>query len=804
MARASKDDAFLKQARARWQLAEEAEKKQRDREREDLQFYAGEQWPADLLETRKGITLGSGSNQQTVPARPSLVVNKTIEPVRQVLNQERQADLGFELIPADDFGEVTGPIDHTEIDLREGLVRRIQRDSEAADARTWGFMRAAIAGRGYWVVMTRYLPGKRADQEIYLERIYNQASVRLDPSREQPDGSDAEWGFYGTDMLWLAFKAEYPQAKVSQITSDADWNAFLRDDSPLKGWFTGEGEKRAVRVMNYYYTERETKELHHLSNGAAVYAEELERLPPGVTVVEDESGAPLTHYETKKSIKWAKIVGNEVLDRTDWPGRWIPIIQVLGEELQPYDNERRAQGIVRPMMDSCRGNNYLISKFVERVGLTPIPPWMMAGGQDEGYEDEYNAANTRTIGRLHYNQKDQFNQPAPPPFRTDVRAEVTDIAQGVQIFSQAITSTSVSPETGLGHTDPTVKSGKLANALIEQAERGTSNFMDNLVRSMRHEARVINDLLYPIYGRPGRLARILNGQGEIEALLVGQPFVLVGDGKNKRPTAVPANTPLPPQAKVYKLTPDADFNVAWKISKNIDTRRQQIVAFLSELIGADPAQMMIIGDKLWKYLDVPDHTEIEERYKVMLAPPIQKLLAGDVPLPPEAQAQIAALEQQLAEVVPLADKNKADLEKTRMQELAEIERARMEIESREKIAAAQNQVKLTDIEAKIDLAVTQAMIKWQTDAHTMQMEAAHAKEMAAIQAQAKAASAEQAHGHALEQGAQSHHAALGQGEQQHQQSLVEAEQANQAAIEQGQLAHEQALEQQAAAPTATP
>ena len=55
--------------------------------------------------------------------------------------------MGIELIPADDFGEMAGPIDHTEIELREGLVRRIQRDSEAADARTWAFSRSAIAGR---------------------------------------------------------------------------------------------------------------------------------------------------------------------------------------------------------------------------------------------------------------------------------------------------------------------------------------------------------------------------------------------------------------------------------------------------------------------------------------------------------------------------------------------------------------------------------------------------------------------------------------------------------------------------------
>jgi hypothetical protein len=133
----------------------------------------------------------------------------------------------------------------------------------------------------------------------------------------------------------------------------------------------------------------------------------------------------------------------------------VPIIKTVGEELQPYDEKRRCEGIVRPMRDSCMGNNYIISKFVERVGLTPIAPIIMAGGQDDGYEAEWDAANTRTLSRLHYNQVDNFDRPvASPPFRADARAEIADIATGVQIFGQAIQATSVMPETALGHTDP--------------------------------------------------------------------------------------------------------------------------------------------------------------------------------------------------------------------------------------------------------------------------------------------------------------------------------------------------------------
>lgn len=772
------DDKFLKQARARWDLAATSQQKQREREVDDLRFYAGDQWPSDILASRKGVTVGSGSSEQTVPARPSLVINKTIEPVRQVLNQERQSDLGYELVPADDFGEVTGPIDHTEIELREGLVRAIQRHPEAQDARTWSFQRAVIAGRGYRLVNTRYLPGKRADQEVYVERIYDQSSVLLDPSHQQPDGSDAEWGFYGTDMLWSAFKDEYPKAKAAKIDNDQQWRTLVE---AIPDWFRGEGDTRAVRVMNYYYTERTQKTLYHLSNGAAVYQSELASLPQGVTQLADENGTPQTHPELVRSVKWCKIVGNEVLDRTDWPGRWIPIIEEVGEELQPYDQERRFQGVVRPMRDSCRANNYMASKFVERVGLSAMTPIMMAGGQDEGYEAEWQAANTRTLYALHYNQKDQFDVPAPPPFRPlQSISEVNDLAAGIQIFGQAIASTSAIAETALGNTDPTVKSGKLARALIEQSERSTTNFMDNHMRSIRHEARVVNDLLYPICGRPGRSLKIANGQGETQTVFLDVPFVIQGEGAQARPVPIQGwqkGMPLPDGAKLYSLTKDAEFNIAIKVTKSIETRRQQIAEFLGELISSSPEQMAIIGDKLWKYLDVPDHTEIEERYKVMLAPPIQKLISGNTPIPPEAQAQIAALQQQLQELAPLADKNRADLEKVKIQEAAETQRLQIKQQAENTQAAAKNETSITvaELGAKVDRMAlflderARLGLQGQDDATR------------ALDRQHELIAAEQAHQHVMAQGQQTADA-----------DLV-AQQAG----------HQQALEQQSAAPQTT-
>ena len=81
---------FLQLARERFEMAQTAEQDQRDRERDDLRFYAGDQWDNDLLKSRQGQTIGTGNNQQVVPARPSLTINKTRQHVLQIINDARQ------------------------------------------------------------------------------------------------------------------------------------------------------------------------------------------------------------------------------------------------------------------------------------------------------------------------------------------------------------------------------------------------------------------------------------------------------------------------------------------------------------------------------------------------------------------------------------------------------------------------------------------------------------------------------------------------------------------------------------------
>ncbi len=759
------DHDFMELARQRFLQASEADTEQRVREQEDLAFYAGEQWPQEILNSRQGLPGNPQTGIPPVPARPSLTINKVREPVRQVLNQERESELGIEIAAADDFGDQTPGVTKQEIELREGLVRRIQRESQAADARSWAFARATIAGRGYYGVMTRVVEGKSFDQEIYLDRFYNQASISLDPAHEQPDGSDAEWGFKGTDLPWARYVAEYgtkddkPNA-VARLSAQE----FRALGDELPGWFTASGETRSVRVVEYWYTERVTRALVQLADGRAEYRDALpDDLPEGAIAI-DEDGREVSRSVIEKQIKWAKIDGVQILEETDWPGKYIPIVKVVGEELQPFDEERRSEGMVRPARDSQRAYNAMVSKWVEQIGLAPIPPWMGAAGFDEGFETEYALSTTRTLPALHFNGFDLQGRPIAPPARTSITMEIAAIASSVQLFDQAIKSTTAIPDPTLGNIDPSLKSGKAIRQLLDQASKGTSHYLSNLSRSIRYEGLIINDLLYPIYGaRKGRLARLMSPQGETTPVLLHQPFV--PHPETKAPQAMVNGQPVTattPGAQTYTLTPDATFNVTVKVTKNFDTRREEQESTIAQLVQAEPQFMSIFGDLLFKYNDGPGHQELEQRATTMLTPAVQALLSGQ-PVPDPKTQQLEAENQQLKQLLQtktaeIQAKGQIDLQKTQLQQQGENERAAMDREV--KLAVA-------ELNAKIDRMAlflkeselvgarqhehAQGVRDRVHEAVTQTTDRAHEVGMAAIEHQHALEQADQAHQQTLEQ-----------------------------------------------------
>ena len=173
---------IIQTALKRFALAEEAITSIRKESEDDLEFIAGKQWPLETMQERE------------LDNRPCLTVNRLPQQVQQVTNDQRQNRPSVKVSPVD--SAATEDL----ADIIEGLIRHIEYNSNAETAYDTAGESAARCGLGYWRLKVDFVDPESFDQEIYIKRIRDPFSVRLDPYSTEPDGSDANWGFIIEDL----------------------------------------------------------------------------------------------------------------------------------------------------------------------------------------------------------------------------------------------------------------------------------------------------------------------------------------------------------------------------------------------------------------------------------------------------------------------------------------------------------------------------------------------------------------------------------------------------------------------------
>jgi hypothetical protein len=674
-------------AKRRYKAAIIADRAQRQRERDDLAFQVPEeQWTAEARAAREGSVAGGVPS----PPRPCLSVSQIDQPIQLVLNQERAAKLGVSIQPI-------GP-DANEEDarVREGIYRSIERDSNAHSHRSWAFARSSMAGRGWYRVNTVWdeESDSEFDQKIVIERILDGSAVLADPSATKQDFSDGEFLFVTSWMPIDTFKREYPDAQLS-----GDKRAFsdLVGDEPE--WARGDGEAAAIQVAEYWYKEHESETIVQLEDGRVVPEEQA---PKGAKLKNRRS-------RDKVTVFMVKVTGWETLEEpAEWNGKYIPLIPTIGKELQPYNGERRWTGIISNAKDSQRGFNYSISQSVESAALEPRAPFIGVEGQFEGHENEWQQANVRNFPFLEYKPVSLGGQPAPAPARVQVDTSRMNISlQLAEIFRQGVQTSTFTYDPALGRMSSREKSGRAIMALQEQSDAGNSNYMHNLADiSMNYEARVILDLMPKIYDRPGRIARIIDGEEQTEMVMLNAPFVK--DPQTGAPMQVQPGG-MPPQGakpKTYDLS-KGKYSVAVSIGKARQTALQEGAEEIGQVLAAQPNLMPVIGPHYFRYRDFPGAKEIADDLTILRNKQFPELAKkeGAQPTPEQAQAQLTAAEQKLKEMAEQIQQMGQALETQQAKSAATVQKAQIDAEAKVAVAQIdqQTQIMLRELTAKVDM-----------------------------------------------------------------------------------------------------
>lgn len=682
--------ALVEEALERFRTAVEAESDQRAREREDLEFDRAlpeDQWPAEIRKARAG---GIGPDGRGLSERPCLVIPKLDQPVQQVINEARQARLAIEVKPKGNNASTAGA------DLRQGLIRSIEADSGAQVTRLWALERAVKCGRGYYRVLTEYANDGDFDLDLRISRILNQGCVYLDPHATQPDWSDGEWAFITDDLSKDEYRRRYGDSPL--LSMSADELTSLTDRAP--GWL----EADSIRVAEYFYIEHESRELLYIpSTGAKLFADEW---PDGTPIPPEVKRRKVD----QRTVRWCVINADTVLDEQEWLGRYIPIVPVTGKEYI-VDGDRCWKGMVSNAKDAQRSYNYMRSAQVEAVGLAPKAPWIMAEGQDEGYERMWDAANTRNFPRLLYKPTSFEGNQVPPPQRNVAEPAIQAISLAVREAEADIKATTGRFDPSLGQVSGE-RSGRAIKELKQQGENSSSNYLENLASiSMLHEARILLDLLPKVYDRQGRIVRLLGDRADDEKqVLLGQPMIPGPDGR-----PLPAPPPVTgvmgrisqamrgqaqmPEAKTYDLQDGDDYTVQVSVGKSFATEREANLGLLETIIEATKGQAAPLLMDLWaEQLGGPMGREMAKRFR-----DANPALKGDQQggIPPQVQQQMQMAQQQMAELQQKLQEAEQKVAAQTEKAKADLVIAQMEIQSKERIASMQVQADLAKTKATL-------------------------------------------------------------------------------------------------------
>jgi hypothetical protein len=728
--------AFLKLAQDRFKQCAEAEAQTRKESLDDLEFSIGKQWPADV------------ETQRQADGRPCLTMNRAPQFLRQITNEQRQQRPSTLVNPAGDES------DPETAEILQGTVRHIEVISDAEIAYDTAFDSMGRCGFGYWRIVTEYIDDTSFDQEIKIKRIKNPFTVYLDPNCAEPDKSDARFGFIIEDVSAEEYKSRYPDSAAASLN---DFTSI--GDQPLQDGL----DKERIRIAEYFHVEESATTLLRLADGTVMEEEELASLgsrsfvgapdpkKSGAPPQDDMGGGDIGSSEERNSrflsrgsgigmtnggasedtarhgglgmtnqpqdtagggprragifdgatrasaipeivarrtvsrrqVKWAKINALDILEERDWPGQWIPIVPLVGDDID-VDGRRHVAGLLRHYKDPQRMYNYWISAATETIALAPKAPHVAAEGQLEGHEEEWRQSNTRNLAVLTYKPKTVDGALVPAPQRQQFEPPIQAMSLMVRQADNDMKATTGIYDASLGQRGPD-ESGKAILARQKQTDLGTLNFVDNLSRSMRHSGRLLIDLIPHIYDAP-RIQRIIRPDGTVDH--VGMFNSQKGVGGDE----VAALELMQKVRKIYDVGVGR-YDVMVSVGPSYQSKRQEAVASMMALVQSYPNMMQAAGDLLVRNMDWPGAKEIADRLKKMLPPQ----LLSDADSDHDPQTQMAKLQAQLQAMMQQHEALVKEL--TQATEL--IKTKRLDLESKERIAAMQSQVQLLTVEAKI-------------------------------------------------------------------------------------------------------
>lgn len=607
MARKKKisNEPLLKEARELFTQCEAAEADWRIGWRDDLNFRALDQWPADMRRFREATT-------GTEPKRPCLVVDQTDQYIRQIVNDARMNPPSIKARPKDYKAS---------IELAEQLqdwFRDIEESSRATQAYMSALEWAAVTGRGFFRIYAELVDKDRNLHEPRIGRIDNAMAVYFDPFSTELDGSDAFDAFVVQDVAPSRFKRMYPNAQAT------DW--IDRQDANLGSWVLQD----SIRIVEW---DRKV-----VGSRTAIMTDEGE-------VSETKAAAQRIENFREEAVEDIKVYRRkltavDVLEETELLFDHVGIIPVYGN-IRYTQTRRDIFGVIRAAKDPQRLLNYVVSNMAEAAALQTKAPWIAPIDAVKGHEAAWQMANTSNRAFLPYNHVDENLQPIPAPSRNIPDQSFSGLLQIANVSQQHIQSAIGMYQAAIG-APSNETSGRAITERRKGSDMSTFHYTDNLASSIQHAGRIIMDMIPRIYDVQ-RTIRLLSESGEMDQAVV--------DPNSPEPVMERKKAD---GTKVKVINPTiGKYDVYVSVGPSFSSKREEAAAHIGDMLARNPQLAAQVGDIYFAYQDWPGADEVAERLKKMLPPELRDDGEEEMPQP------VADAIKQITQIMQVKDEASA-------------------------------------------------------------------------------------------------------------------------------------------------
>lgn len=617
----------------------------------DLDFMSdrvGSQWDDREFNSRQQV------------GRPVPQIDQLTQFKHQVVNDIRINTPTINVIPANlDSDPKTA-------EMISGRIKAIEYKSNADSAYDTAVDFSVGCSIGYIRVDRQYVDDESFEQELCIKRVVNPLAIYIDPNSTEPDGSDARFGFVIEEISIDDFKRQWPDA-----------NPIAFGDSNFIASSQTVGADSMINIVEYFTIDDDEMEFGLMPDGTK-------------EPVQRKKKYANTRKIKKRIVKHYKLAGEDILEETTFPGKYIPLVPVYGEE-NWNDGKRHIQSLIRRAKDAQRTYNLWKALETELLLKQQQTPVQAAVGQMRGFEDDWSDPAKAMV--LYFHQTDVNGQPAAAP----QRLQPPVIPTGIVNASQGA-SANIREILGMYNASAGKREGDISGVAIKQLEQssdvGNYHFGDNLMKSIAHVGKIIVCAL-PEVEDTARIVAIVDKEENTKMVGINGQMV-----KN--------------QEERYDMG-KGKYDVRVEVGPSFTTQRQQAAELYQNTLKILPPEAAInVLDLVFKYQDTPGSQAMESRFKKMVDPKflnpedrekgqpdpqVAALMQQMQQLQQEAQAAIGQLQQQLQ------DKSQETQIANEANQLKMAEIQVKQVEAQAKLAEAQKQ------EIPVDNTVSVAEVK---------------------------------------------------------------------------------------------